>query len=195
VLDSTSLANPYHNLRHGLHVTWESYDGGIFHLLNPEELRCLLIASLFHDANHSGKIHGKDHEEIETALLTLRTNLLPEDKPRYGKIESILRATEFPYIVPENELSVAGRIIRDADLSQNFSPVWIQQSWIGLAQEMGMDPMKFLRMQPNFLRSVKFFSGWGVNKFEPLKEPHIQEIITFIERLDGDEPTSLKMAS
>ncbi|MEZ4114149.1 MAG: hypothetical protein R3B65_01675 [Candidatus Paceibacterota bacterium] len=75
-------------------------------------MRDLLIAALFHDFNHSGKSRGKDGEEIEVALMSLRHYILPEDRDRLIFISNIIKATQFPYVVPENELTISMRIIR-----------------------------------------------------------------------------------
>lgn len=192
LLGATNLTRAYHNLRHMLHVLWECYDGGAFHRLSPRKMRNLLIAAIFHDFNHSGRARGNDHAEIEIALMMLRAHILPEDLLELENISDIIRATEFPYVIAEQDLTLSQEIIRDADMSQNFSFVWLQQSWLGLAEELGLDPVKFLRMQPGFLRGLKFHSGWGKEKFEGRRAAHIEEVEEYIELLDGDEPTTIR---
>lgn len=187
---SMGIGNPYHNLRHGLHTMWECYDGGTFHNLSPRKLRNLLIAGLKHDENHSGKI-VKDADEIAVAITTLRATIQPEDADELENIESLIRATQFPYVIPEEELTISQQIIRDADMSQNFSPVWVQQSWIGLSQEMGMvNPFKLLRMRPDFLKGIKFHSEWGKQKFEPRRLPAIKEAYGHIKMFIGEEEST-----
>jgi hypothetical protein len=51
------------------------------------------------------------------------------------KIEALIEATHFPYKVDSQKLDLLGKIIRDADLAQALSPVWIQQVVLGLALE------------------------------------------------------------
>ena len=183
----SNLRAPYHNLRHWLHVLWQSYDGAMFHKLSPDEVRDIGIATLFHDAGHSGKI-GNDSAEIERALEIVHLVLLPEDEWRFKNISYLIRATQFPYVIPVDELTISARIIRDADMSQNFSPVWIQQSWIGLATEMGVDPVAFLHSQPGFLTSIKFWSMWGQRKFGDALTEHIKEVEGYISIMkDGPE--------
>ena len=188
---SRGLTNPYHNLRHALHTMWECYDGGVFHKLSPDDLRSLIIGGFKHDENHSGKIRGRDAEEVDDAITSVRATIQPEDVLRLPNIESLLRATQFPYVIPEEELTISQQIIRDADMSQNFSPVWVQQSWIGLSQEMGMvNPLKLLRMRPKFLESIKFHSEWGKQKFEPRRLPAIEEAYGHIKMFIGEEEST-----
>lgn len=194
--DSTNMINPYHNIRHILHVLWQCYDGGVYHKLGPRKMRDLLIAAIFHDFNHSGKSLGKDWEEIEVALMSLRHYILPEDRDRLIFISNIIKATQFPCVVPENELTISMRIIRDADISQNFSPAWIQQCWIGLAEEFGVDPINFLgEGNLNFLKGIKFYSVWGQEKFEEQRLKQIQEVETYVDILNNDQPPTARVAA
>lgn len=190
--DATNIANPYHNLRHILHVFWECYNGAKYHRISSREMRNLLIAALFHDFNHSGKLRGRDHEEVEVAIMSLKNYLLPEEGREFEDIATLIKATQFPYVIPDEDLSVSAMILRDADMSQNFSPVWIQQCWLGLAEEMGVDPIKFLKMQPAFLKSIKFHSNWGKDEFNPRRAIHIQEIEEYIEILDRHNSADLR---
>jgi hypothetical protein len=56
---ATNLENPYHNLRHMLHVTWLCHQACAYYRaeLTPLQIRELLIAALFHDFNHPGHPH------------------------------------------------------------------------------------------------------------------------------------------
>lgn len=195
VADSTGRSNPYHNARHGLHVMWASYAGGKFHNLSLREMRSLCIAAIFHDINHSGKSRGKDSVEIEVSLMTLRQYIQPEDEGEIRNISDIIQATEYPYVMPKDALSICQQIIRDADMSQNFSPVWIQQSWFGLAEELGYDPIAFLGVRPAFLRAVEFHSEWGQATLEPERAPAIIEAEEYIRALGEKMPPEYRLAA
>jgi 3'5'-cyclic nucleotide phosphodiesterase len=56
---SSNLYNPYHNLRHTLHVLWLSHKACRYYrsALSPRRMRNLLIAALFHDFDHPGHPH------------------------------------------------------------------------------------------------------------------------------------------
>lgn len=181
-----NLFNPYHNFRHMFHVLWLCYQACKFYKdkLTPREMRNLLIAAMFHDFGHSGSI-ADDDINILVAKRGLERCILEEDKPYLDEIERIMDATEYPHKVPSEELHLTGQIIRDADLSQTMSAVWIQQAVFGLAQEWGQKPIEVLRQQGPFISSLKFFTKWARQTFpqsdiaEKLRE--VEELLSLLE--------------
>ncbi len=128
-------------------------------------MRNLLIAILFHDFDHSGML-GEDDLNIERAVRGLQKHILPKDLPFLGEISALIReATQYPYVVAADQLSLSGQILRDADVSQVFSVAWIQQVIIGLASEWGKTPIDVLKMQEPFLRTLKFHTQWAKEQF------------------------------
>ena len=63
---------------------------------------------------------------IEIALAGLRQYIMPTDRAYLLEIEALIRATQYPYKTGGEKLDLLGKIIRDADLAQAFSPVWIR---------------------------------------------------------------------
>ena len=63
-----NLHNPYHNMRHMLHVMWLCYQACSFYKdeMSPRDMRVLLIAAIFHDFDHLG-IRGDDSKNIMRA--------------------------------------------------------------------------------------------------------------------------------
>jgi len=170
--------NPYHNFRHLGHVTWMCYKGCVYYRneLDPREMRDLLIAALFHDYAHRGR-SGNDDLNIELAVRGLRPHLLPEDVQSADTIYGLIRSTEFPHVLPADHLSLAGQILRDADMSQSASDAWLQQVVFGLAAEMGISPLEMLHRQIGFHEQVEPITDWGKKEFGPsilekLKEAH-----------------------
>jgi hypothetical protein len=81
------------------------------------------------------------------------------------EIEALIEATHFPYKVDSQKLDLLGKIIRDADLAQALSPVWIQQVVIGLAREAGVSPLAMLKAQSSFLTGLRFNTPWAQQLF------------------------------
>jgi HD domain-containing protein len=168
---STNLRNPYHNFRHMLHVLWLCHKACRYYQneLTPRRMRNLLIAALFHDFDHPGHPHpGEDDPDrinIPIAIAGLRQYILPADRPFLAEIEALIEATHYPYKIGSDKLDLLGRIIRDADLAQALTPVWIQQVVIGLAQEWGMQPLEVLRGQASFLAGLSFHTCWARQLF------------------------------
>jgi hypothetical protein len=129
----------------------------------------LLIAALFHDFDHPGHPHpGADDPDginIGRAIAALRRHLAPEDRPFLPVIEALIEATHYPHVVAGEQLDLSGQIIRDADLAQALSPVWIQQIVIGLAREQRVSPLDVLKMQPAFLAALSFNTEWAHERF------------------------------
>jgi 3'5'-cyclic nucleotide phosphodiesterase len=193
---SRNLHNPYHNLRHMLHVFWLCHKACRHYRneLNPRQMRNLLIAALFHDFDHPGHPHpGEDDPDrinIPIAIAGLRLHAMPADRPFLPEIEALIEATHYPYKVASDTLDLLSQIIRDADLAQALSPTWIQQVVIGLAQEWEMQPLDVLKRQASFLAGFSFHTRWAQQLFP---QERIREKIEEAEqllRLLQIEPTS-----
>jgi hypothetical protein len=171
IFHATNLARPYHNLRHMLHVTWLCYQAAEFYRdrFTPRQIRNLLIAALFHDFDHPGHPHPRaddpDGINIGRAIAALRRHIAPEDRPFLPTIEALIEATHYPYAVAGEQLDLSGQIIRDADLAQSLSTVWIQQVIIGLARERRVSPLEVLKTQPAFLAALSFNTEWARERF------------------------------
>ena len=189
ILDNAqNLNNPYHNYRHMMHVPWQCHNACKFYakseLVSPRNMRALLIAGLFHDFNHCG-MFGDDDLNIERALRGLGKALLPEDHDIGGRISDYIQVTQYPYHIPQSDLDLCGSIIRDADLTQVFSPAWIQQVVFGLAAEWRKKPIEVLRMQEPFLKNLTFHTLWAKTFFpRHAIEAKREEVRKMLEILD-----------
>ncbi len=164
--NAKNLNHPYHNFRHMTHVMWLCYCACDFYRkeLTGRQMRNLLIAALFHDFNHSGKM-GNDSANIKRAVAGLKKHIAEEDKPYFKDIVALIKETEYPPKTDGSDLSLSAQILRDADLSQAFSVAWIQQVIFGLAKEWKKEPIEVLRMQESFLRGVTLLTEWGRQTF------------------------------
>lgn len=172
-----NLKNPYHNFRHMFHVTWLCYDACVFYreVISPKEMRRLLIAAMFHDFDHPGR-SGNDDLNIEISIRGLRKFIHANDVKELNNIEQLIRTTQFPHVVKAEQLSLFGAILRDADLSQGLSPVWVQEIIFGLSSEMCIDPIDVFKMQAGFFSNLKFLTEWGRLRFpESLINEKIKE--------------------
>ncbi len=183
-----NLNNPYHNFRHVCHVLWLCYKACIFYDcsngLSKRQMRNLLVAALFHDFDHTGKT-GPDSVNIARAIKGLKKYLATEDKEEFEKIEMLIQYTEYPYVIPHDQVTLSGHVLRDADLSQALSVAWIQQVVFGLAKEWGKPPLDVLRAQEVFHGNLKFHTLWAQEMFpRNLIESKISEAKELVEILD-----------
>lgn len=184
-----NLNNPYHNFRHICHVLFLCHQACVHYSdeLTLRKRRILLIAAIFHDFDHTG-VAGPDRVNIEAALLALKRHILPEDAEHYGEIERLIQATEYPYSIETKNLSLSGKIIRDADMGQAFSVAWIQQVIFGLAAEWGRTPLEVVAMQGPFHEKLRFSTAWGREMFpDSVVKAKIEEAKGLLELL-ADEP-------
>lgn len=184
-LCAENLNNPYHNFRHMCHVLWMCYLACIFYskVLTKCQIRNLLIASLFHDFNHTGKT-GPDRVNIDRALTALRKHIDAEDTVESENIEALIKISEWPHTIPTGKLTLSGQILRDADYSQALNVSWVQEVIFGLAKEQEKTPTILLIDQPVFLRSLKFHTAWAQQMFpENLVQDKIDEAKEFLNIL------------
>lgn len=174
----------YHNLRHMCHVTWLCYQACVYYhnVLTSRQMRNLLVAAIFHDFDHSGQF-GNDDLNIERSIRGLIKYILPEDLPYLDDIIAIIRPTEFPPVTPAVTLSQ--QIICDADLSQAFSPVWVQEVILGLSEEWNKTPIEVFRMQKPFINSIKYKTEWAEFTFtKEIRDAKIEESEALLEMLE-----------
>lgn len=180
-----NLTNPYHNFRHICHVLWLCHQACAYYRndLSLRERRNLLIAAIFHDFDHTGTT-GPDRVNIDRALIALDRHVASEDVEHRNDIERLIIATEYPYVVPSENLDLMVQILRDADLSQAFSVAWIQQVVFGLAQEWKMSPIDVLKKQKLFLRNLRYHTKWAQTLFPvELIETKISEAQELVDLL------------
>ena len=177
VLKAPNAYGPYHNPRHMFHVPWEAYEGAMLMGLNRRDVRSVLIAGFMHDFDHTCT-RNDDDVNIERAIRALDRYALEEDKPFLFDIRSCIQATRYPY-KDVGKLTLMQGLLRDADQSQTFSPVWIQSTLYGLGSELGMSYLEMLKLQRPFLEKLKFETLWGIHKFEP----QIPERLRYVDEM------------
>lgn len=153
IKESKSNNAPYHNLNHVLCMVKNIYIICNNEDVKKEDIQTLIIAALFHDFNHS---QGKktDDENIKIAIKACN-KYIEEENLRLNVID-IIKATQYPYVIDEKDLSKNQLIIRDCDMLQTFESNFIQQVLLGLSTELGIELEKFLDMQLSFLDNLKF---------------------------------------
>lgn len=184
VFYAPNTGHPYHNFRHMMHMMCQTYLGAKYMgypSVGKDRFRALLIAAMFHDYGHSGKM-GNDSEEIKRAQSAAEQFILKEDKILLPEIVGLIGATEFPHA--DCDPTTAAKILRDADMSQGLSDVWQQQILFGLSLEKGTSPIECLKEQKTFLSSLSFYTHWGKRKFGKLIPERIAEVETLLSLLD-----------
>ena len=153
---------------------------------DEKELRELLIAAIFHDVDHTaGK--EKDDVNIKNSKKAIKSFVEQEDiDVDLEKINAILDATQYPYVLESKDLDLRQKLIRDADLMQVFEYNLIHQNIAGLSTELKMNFIDFVAPQRKFLDSAEFNTNWGKRMKKERWEDVIKQYEMF-ERACGIE--------
>lgn len=178
--NNKALNLPYHNFIHGLVVA----DGCLLQIceicletplekhMDFVEESSLICAALFHDFNHSGG-KQKDDWNVQEAIRMFNewykqtsdiSFIIPE------LVISYIEATQYPYIIPKDQLTQGQRIIRDADLMQLFKYNRIQQNYLGLGQEMNVDIKPMLEGTLKFIETIDPCTDYFAERWQTQKE-------------------------
>lgn len=174
VRDSKSNSAPYHNLYHVLCMIKNSYYISKDEGLEDKEIRKILIACLFHDFNHSMG-EKTDKENVLEAINSFKKYSIETEEVN-NEIINMIKATEYPYVIDEKDLSIKDKIIRDADLLQWSEDNHLQQIVFGLlSKELKGDLKKNIENQIKFIKMAKIYTNYAKLKFEAHKERCLDE--------------------
>lgn len=167
---NTSLYAPYHNMDHLLWVTQKCYEGALYENLDSRQTDKLLVAALFHDFNHTMG-ESSDDVNIKFAVNGFRDFFMDvlksTDGEFMGDVVDIIRATEYPYVISEDILTIEQKIIRDADLMQAISDNWFGMIMLGLSKEAKGAPLNaVVEGNIKFHKGVKMITEWGQRMYE-----------------------------
>lgn len=135
---------PYHNTNHTLQLLFRVYEAFTFErCYNPMELKSLLLGALFHDFRHSGGLFN-DSINVSFAISGLKNaHKWVKETNNYKAVHTsilkrainFIKATEYPYVIKDENLNRGQQIIRDCDILCYFSRDWITQVMVGLTME------------------------------------------------------------
>ena len=185
---SSSNKAPYHNFFHILCMVKNVYKIAISEGFLPKAIRPLLIAALFHDFNHSMGVHDDEWNVNEAISMFLLYS--QEDANTNKLIISIIRATQYPYVVEEEDLTFEQKIIRDADLLQQYEDNYLQQVYYGLSEELKMTFEILLQGYPVFIKGMKLHTDYAAQVCEELSASRDADV-TYLTNLLSEKPDIL----
>ena len=178
ILTNTANNAPYHNLNHLLTVTKHAYNALTFN--NTFAGGCVedvLVACLFHDYNHSqGKLKDDENVRIAKEGMVDFLNSLEHNPLDTDFMEHIIDATQYPYVIPSEDLCPYQKIIRDCDLCQIYEYDWLKQNIFGLSQEMGIPVVDLIPGQRNFLAQIEPLTEYGKYMYDTYFEGVCDEL-------------------
>lgn len=168
---------PYHNKYHMLCMVLNCYEGSRFENLDESTTKGLIAGAIMHDFGHTGG-QSSDAKNIFIALSCLRVAQTYSSARHLGLTdkelmiaENCIRATQYPYVIKPNDLSLSMKIIRDADLMQPYESNInvIRDQYVGLYEELKHKLPSwdfYCEAQFKFLKDVKWITDWGRQKAE-----------------------------
>lgn len=145
--ENTSNFLPYHNAYHASCVLKYVTLLATFEKMSDDEKRDLQTAAIFHDFHHSGGLED-DSVNVQTAIddsaLLICANSEYTIEQFNDRIKPLIKATEYPYVIDDEDLSLSQKIMRDADLLQATEPTYYAHVFCGLSAEMGVPPKQLV---------------------------------------------------
>lgn len=185
---STSNKAPYHNFFHVLCMVKNVYKIALSEGLLPKAIRPLLIAALFHDFNHSMGAHNDEWNVNEAISMFMLYS--QEDAKTNKLVVSIIRATQYPYVVEEEDLTLEQKIIRDADLLQQYESNYLQQVYYGLSEELNTTFEILLQGYPVFIKGMKLHTDCASQICEELSVSRDVDV-AYLTDLLSEKPQNL----
>jgi hypothetical protein len=161
--NNTSNNAPYHHFHHMMSVTKHLFKGISHYPELSNDYHTILIGGMFHDMNHS---MGKENDGYNVKQAIKAFEDFYEENPfenvDKGKVINMIKATQYPYVIDDKDLTLEQQLIRDADLMMVLEPDWFQNIVLGLNVEMNVnDPKKVIEGNIEFHKNIKMRTKWG----------------------------------
>lgn len=184
-LYNTSNLAPYHGLDHIMRVTQKIYNGiqqSSIDLNLP--YYNLILAGMFHDMNHSmGEFD--DDINVSRAIESIRawgkitTIPLSDNGVDIEESVNIIRATQYPYVISNDDLNESQKLIRDCDLLIILDFNWFHNI-LALDYEMKInDIRKTISGTLVFQENISMQSEWGKKIFNEKRNTYIERFTKY----------------
>lgn len=176
----------YHNFNHTLRVVNNARIIAEEEKINADDTEILLIAAWFHDAAYIGGPLEHEERSSEMAKEFLLERGYPSEK--INKVISLIKVTKLD-AEPENDLEM---IMRDADCSHFADPNYatlselLREEWKLTQAKIYSDLEWALINRKLLMQEHRFYSDYGKQKLQPLKESNIAALQESIEDLQDD---------
>lgn len=178
---------PYHNALHTMYIIEDAYEGALAEGLAPTKdhpiMKALILAAMYHDWGHTGGIFRLDPERVKSGntkaspdSINIRLavekvkGLLTEGFWPTGvsldQVISSIKATQYPYDVPPEDLTPSGRILRDADILTSCRDSKVFLCLFGLSQELGVSMDLWPELNKRFVQSIEQSTDWGKRRWK-----------------------------
>ncbi len=166
----------FHTLQHTQEVVAACQTLADYHQLPEDDRFALILAAWFHDTGYTGG-EAKDHESMSIRLVTefMTTHSINDEVK--NKITGCIDATR----MPQSPDSIIEKIICDADLFHLGTNDFKEKSRLLRDEiiEFGnkeISKKDWRRINIRFLEGHKYFTPYGKEKLQPVKNQHLDEL-------------------
>lgn len=190
IQNNKSIYLPYHNYSHTLGFLYHALAAGMREFgTDKKKLQELGVAVIFHDFNHSGGKY-EDEVNIRFALDALRNcpkEYFPAGYEDFSVSEDLIKSTQYPYIINDEDLSQQQKIMRDCDILWIIDSSSLIQNILGLGTEMSFkgEIHELIDNHKKFvIESAKTFrTGYAMDIFDSLKSSWEFRLNQFISNI------------
>jgi len=166
----------FHTLQHTQEVVAACELLATSHQISEDDRFALLIAAWFHDTGYSTG-EAKDHESASIQIATDFLNKHSVNEELKKRVIDCINTTR----IPQNPTTTIERIIADADLFHLGTDDFKEKSRLlkeELIESGGKDLSKkeWRNINIRFLENHKYFTAYGREKLQPVKETHLAEL-------------------
>jgi len=185
LLNKLSKSIRFHTLQHTQEVAAACERMADFYHIPDDEKQALIIAAWFHDTGYTGG-EAKDHETLSAQLASDYLGSKNSPPEMTAKVIGCINATRMPQN-PDNSLE---KIICDADLFHLGTDAFREKTNL-LRKELKTFGNKdfskndWWKTNIDFLEAHKYFTSYGQEILQPVKEIHIKTLTEELAELDS----------
>ena len=193
---------PYHNFLHTTFMIEDAFEGAMAEGLTPvidhPVMKALILAAMYHDWGHTGGVFNLDPErvkagEVKASPDSVNIRLAVEKVKGMLKLGfwpcgvsldqviNNIKATQFPYDIPAEDLTPSGRILRDADILTSCRDSKVFQCLFGLSREPGVPMDLWPELNKRFVLSIEQSTEWGKRRWAAALPQILEEYDAFIQ--------------
>lgn len=176
ILAKVNKSVKFHTLQHTQEVVAASEQMAAYYQLPDEDHFALSLAAWFHDTGYSSG-QAKNHEAVSIGLATDFINGHQIGQAVLDKVTGCINATR----LPQNPAHLIEQIICDADLFHLGTEDFKEKNRL-LREELngfggqGISKKEWRKKNIEFLEHHKYFTSYGIQNLEPLKEIYLAEL-------------------
>lgn len=166
----------FHTLQHTQEVVAACEKLAEYEQVADNDRFALLLAAWFHDTGYTGG-EARDHESVSIQLVTEFLTTHPISEELKNKVIGCINATRLPHN-PNNGIE---KIICDADLFHLGTDAFNEKNRLLREEIVGFSGKEiskkdWRKLNIRFLEGHKYFTAYGKEKLQPIKDQHLAEL-------------------